>query len=205
MIPLPHFVLAATLLQSSTALDTSRVQGPVRTPAFAAPVTASPLSEPLGQQEQQLVEYSDGYALRATIHKASSYAMLPVFALQYYSGTLLVRERNGWSYAPEWAHRLHGPLAYGMAGLFTVNTVTGVWNLWEARNDPEDRKRRTWHAMLMLAADAGFVTTAFLIPKDGPPPPVPIDPPRPHRTVAIVSMGAAALSYTIMLPFFRKD
>ena len=63
---------------------------------------------------------------------------------------------------------------------------------------------RTVHAVLMFVADAGFVATALLAP-DGPPAPVPIDPPRPHRTVAFASMSAALVSYAIMLPFFRKE
>lgn len=198
MNPLHPVLLVVTLLQAPVDADTARPRGPVRT-AIDAKITSQK------QQKTQLVEYSDAYTVRATIHKYSSYAMLPVFAAQYYSGTLLVRERNGGQWAPEWAENLHGPLAYGMAGLFTVNTATGVWNLLEARKDPEDRTRRTVHALLMMAADAGFVATALLIPEPGPPPPREISPPRPHRTVAIASMSAAALSYAIMLPIFRKD
>ncbi|MGH7471921.1 MAG: hypothetical protein ACRENP_28555 [Longimicrobiales bacterium] len=202
MNPLIQFVTVITLLQAPVGQELVTPVGPVRPPEMFAPLH----TQQQQQKKAQLVEYSDAYMLRATIHKYSSYTMLPVFALQYYSGTLLLRERDGWQYAPDWAHKIHGPLAIGTAGLFTVNTVTGVWNLWEAREDPEDRTRRRWHAWLMMAADAGFVATAFLAPKDGPPPPVPVRNARHwHRTVAFASMGAAAVSYTIMLPFFRKD
>ena len=197
---LHHFLLVAAMLQAPAAGDTTRARGPVRT-ALGATTTQQSQQQ---QKNAQLVEYSDGYMTRATIHKYSSYAMLPVFALQYYTGNLLVKEKNGWKPAPPWVHDVHGPLAYGMAGLFTVNTVTGGLNLLEARKDPEDRTRRTVHALLMMAADAGFVATAFLAP-DGPPAPVPIDPPRPHRTVAIVSMSAALISYVIMIPIFREE
>jgi hypothetical protein len=203
MNPLSQFVLVLMLVQAPGGMETPAALGPVHRPALFFDLDAHQQQQ---QKKAQLVEYSDGYMLRATIHKYSSYTMLPVFALQFYSGHLLLRERDGWQYAPDWAHRVHGPLAIGTAGLFTVNTVTGVWNLWEARADPEDRTRRTWHAVLMLAADAGFVATALLAPGEGPPPPVPVRNARHwHRTVAFVSMGAAAVSYSIMLPFFRKD
>jgi hypothetical protein len=185
------------MLQSPAA-DTTKPRGPVRT------ALGSTAPQQQQQQKAQLAEYSDAYMTRATIHKYSSYTMLPVFALQWYTGNLLVKEKNGWKPAPQWVHDVHGPLAIGTAGLFTVNTVTGGLNFLEARKDPEDRTRRTVHALLMFAADAGFVATALLAP-DGPPAPVPIDPPRPHRTVAIASMSAAIVSYAIMLPFFRKE
>jgi hypothetical protein len=196
---LHHFVLLAALLQAPVDGDTTRAHGPVRTALGSAPT-----QQQQQQQKKQLVEYSDAYMTRATIHKYSSYTMLPLFALQYYTGKQLVREANGWKPAPEWVHDVHGPLAISTGVLFTVNTVTGGLNFLEARKDPEDRTRRTMHALLMMAADAGFVATALLVP-DGPPPPVPIDPPRPHRTVAIASMSAALLSYAIMLPIFREE
>jgi hypothetical protein len=196
---LHHLLLISALLQSPVAHDTTKARGPVRTSLGAT------RAEQQATQKAQLVEYSDAYMTRATIHKYSSYTMLPVFALQYYSGNLLVREDNGYKPAPQWVHDVHGPLAIGMAGLFIVNTVTGGLNLLEARKDPEDRTRRTVHALLMMAADAGFVATALLAPDDKGPPPVPIDPPRPHRTVAFASMGAALVSYAIMLPVFRKE
>ena len=198
MFVLHHLFLISALLQTHSAHDTTKARGPVRT---SPGVTQTQQRQP---QKAQLVEYSDAYMTRATIHKYSSYTMLPVFALQYYTGNLLVREDNGYKPAPQWAHDVHGPLAIGMAGLFTVNTVTGGLNLLEARKDPEDRTRRTVHALLMMAADAGFVATALLAPDDDPAP-VPIDPPRPHRTIAFASMGAALVSYAIMLPVFRKE
>ena len=39
-----------------------------------------------------------------------------------------------------------------------MNTVTGVWNLIEARHDPQYGRGHRWgsRGLLMLAADAGF-------------------------------------------------
>ena len=219
MTLLYQFVLVAAL-QAPVKVDTAKTRAPstpgkpapVRTDtarAVRGPVRAKPaFTNPAPRQKApaQLFEYSDGYATRATIHKYSSYAMLPLFALQYHTGNLILRERDGGQWAPGWAEKAHRPLAWGVAGLFTVNTVTGVWNYMEARKDPQDRTRRNWHAALMLAADAGFVTAAFLAPREGPPAPVPTDDiPHPHRDVAYISMGAAVVSWAIMLPIFRKD
>ena len=58
-------------------------------------------------------------------------------------------------------------VASGIGVLFGVNTITGLCNLWEARQDPggPGNARRTIHSLLMLASDAGFVTTAALAPE----------------------------------------
>jgi hypothetical protein len=116
------------MLQTPGASDTAKQVGPVRT-ALGSKRTQE------RQQKAQLVEYSDAYMTRATIHKYSSYAMLPLFALQYYTGKQLLREANGWKPAPQWVHDVHGPLAISTGVLFTVNTVTGSLNLLEARKD----------------------------------------------------------------------
>ncbi len=58
---------------------------------------------------------------------------------------------------------LHGVLGAGIFGAFGLNTVTGVWNLWDARHDP-GAARRTTHVLLMLAADAGFAATWATVP-----------------------------------------
>jgi hypothetical protein len=55
-------------------------------------------------------------------------------------------------------------VAGGIGVLFTVNTVTGVWNLWDSRQDPAGRTRRIVHSALMLASDGGFLATAALAP-----------------------------------------
>ena len=89
-------------------------------------------------------------------------------------------------------------VALGLAGLFGVNTVTGLWNLWDSRKDPTGRARRYIHAALMIAADAGFVATASAAPS---PRRVTLDDPRAnrHRTLAIASMSTALASYVMML------
>ena len=54
-------------------------------------------------------------------------------------------------HAPDWAKTTHRVGATSLAGVFTVNTVTGLWNLWDSRHAPGGT-RRTVHALLMLAS-----------------------------------------------------
>jgi hypothetical protein len=136
-------------------------------------------------------DYSDGYRLRAKIHKASSLATLPLFAAEGIIGQSLYSNPTGGK------KDAHLAVAAGIGALFAVNTVTGVWNLIEARKDPNHRKRRLLHGLLMLGADAGFVTTAALGPESehgtvsgsrGA-----------HRAAAITSIGLATTGYLVML------
>ena len=117
--------------------------------------------------------------------------------MPYLTGKAKQHERKG-DQAPEWARQSHGPLAAGVAGLFAVNTVTGGWNLWEGRRDPEGRTRRTVHGALMLLADAGFAATGMLA-EDAEESSGRRD---LHRTVALSSMAVSLLSYAVMLPLF---
>ena len=146
----------------------------------------------------QAIEYSDWYERRLTIHKWASYTTLPLFAFQYVAGQRLFDESSD---APGWARKGHAVAATGVAALFGVNTVTGVWNMWEARTDPAGRKWRTAHGVLMLVADGGFVATGLLAEKaEGSP-----DDRRLHRNVALSSIAVATVSYLMMLPPFRRD
>ncbi|MEP6989367.1 MAG: hypothetical protein ABJA80_00445 [bacterium] len=144
------------------------------------------------------VEYSDWYGRRLTVHRWASYLTLPLFAGNYATGQQLLDKGNQ---APEWAIRSHGPLATSVATLFGVNTFTGVWNLIDGRNDPNGRKWRTTHAVLMLVADAGFTTAGILSNEaersDSRR--------RLHRTVALSSIGVSLVSYAMMLKPFRHD
>jgi hypothetical protein len=141
------------------------------------------------------ISYSNGYYTRLKIHKYASFAMLPLFISQSLVGEKLY---NGT--ASDSTRSVHSALAAGVAVLFGVNTVTGVWNLREARKDPNGRTKRTVHGILMLTADAGFVATGALargIRKGGATVPASSD--ATHRDVAFGSMGVATLGYLIML------
>jgi hypothetical protein len=83
--------------------------------------------------------------------------------------------------------------------LFTVNTITGVWNLWDSRNDPAGRTRRYLHAVAMLASDAGFVWagavggSARRSRSDAD----------THRAIALTSIGVSTAG-TVMMWFWKN-
>jgi hypothetical protein len=145
------------------------------------------------------VEYSDFYKTRAKIHKYTSIATLPLFVANYFVGQDLYNHPGD-----ESKKGLHGGLVAGTAVVFGVNTVTGVWNLWEGRKDPTHRAKRMTHGILMIIADVGFLATAALAPdyeNEGEHGGVPtsMSGASTHRTVALTSMGIATVSYLIML------
>jgi hypothetical protein len=141
------------------------------------------------------IHYSDGYYTRLKIHQIASYLTIPLFAAEYAAGQQLY---NKGSDAPSWAKNAHAPLAAGIAGLFAVNTVTGVWNLVESGKDPAGRTRRWIHGVSMIVADAGLVAVAATAPsfEDGGN----IEGNASlHRGLAIGSMSLALASYLMMI------
>jgi hypothetical protein len=102
--------------------------------------------------------HSNAFYTRLTIHRWASYTMVPLFVAQYVAGERLITRRDRGEDAGSLSG-LHGTLAGAVAGLFVVNTVTGAWNWWDERREPEGRTKRTVHSLLLLLADAGFVAT----------------------------------------------
>jgi hypothetical protein len=150
------------------------------------------LQDTTKRKRAPLVEYSEVYGTRLGIHRVLSYAMIPLFIGSAYTGFRLRNERDQ---APQWTRDIHGPLAAGTAIVFGMNTLTGVWNLWEGRKDPSDRKKKLLHSALFLAAGAGFayVTAAGdNIHESGRPNPW-------HRNIALGSMGISLVSWSIMI------
>jgi len=140
----------------------------------------------------QAFEYSAAYKTRLKIHKIASFATLPLFVTELILGQSLYDD--GGEGAKKDAHVAVGT---SIGVLFGVNTVTGVWNLWESRKDPNGRTKRIAHSILMLASDAGFFATAALAPdsESGH-----LDDERgTHRAVAITSIGLATAGYLLML------
>jgi hypothetical protein len=105
------------------------------------------------RRRKRAVEVSEWYERRLQIHRVGSYIMYPLFAAQAVAGNQIYQDSKS---APEWAKTTHRVGATGLATIFTVNTVTGLWNLWDSRSIEQGRTKRTLHALLMLASDAGF-------------------------------------------------
>jgi hypothetical protein len=158
--------------------------------ALVLPATLPVLSQdPPAQRPRPVAfEYSDAYHTRRKIHLYASFAMVPLFVTQYALGDSL------YTNATEDKRTAHIVVGSGIGTLFGINTVTGVWNLWEGRKDPTRRARRLTHGIMMLSADAGFLATAMLAPgEDGS------GNRSTHRAVALTSMGVAVASYVFML------
>lgn len=208
---LPAVVLAQALVSLAPTLENVRTFPRLESPAAAACTVAecvapAPGMTPAWRQQllpdtvrRRAVSLSDGYYKRLDIHRIASYGTIPLFLLEYAAGQKLLEEGSG---APLWAEKVHKPAAYLVAGLFTLNTVTGLWNLAEA-NKVESGKNRRWvHAILMLAADAGFIYGASVAPSTEK-----IDDRiasgtrggwTPHKITTVASMGVATVAYAIM-------
>lgn len=170
--------------------------GPV-TIAAAAGFVASRVEQTAAPAAQRAVaiEYSDAYNVRRKIHFYASAATVPLFVTEYVLGQRLYDKTGDRGDSTG----LHSGVAGAMGVLFGVNTVTGVWNLWEGRKNPTGRTKRIVHSLLMLGADAGFVATSALAPDDDEDGPGSSSGRSRHRAVAVTSMGIAAASYVIML------
>ncbi len=161
------------------------------------PRIAEPRIPVVAMPQDPMFEYSAAYYQRVTIHRWGSYAMLPLFVAQLYVGNQLYSSGAG---GEDGNKDLHVVLGAGIGVLFASNTVLGAWNLWEGRKDPDDRKRKVAHAILMMAADAGFVATALL--GDG------VEDTgagrSTHRAVAIGSMVVATTGWLLMTDLFKR-
>jgi hypothetical protein len=133
---------------------------PIESTTIAGPADARLVVDTPVVRRPRAIEYSDQYYTRLTIHRYGSYAMLPLFAAEYSLGQNLMNDAS----PPAWMKPAHGLVAGGVAVLFGVNTITGVWNLWDSRQDPSGRTRRILHSVLMLASDAGFAATGATAP-----------------------------------------
>lgn len=183
-------LLTASLLvlAPSDSVPRASARGPVISPVALA--SAAP-QDTVKRRARKAVTYSDGYTRRVTIHRALGWAMLPLFAASYVSGDQLLSKGNE---APEWAETIHPYAAGGTALLFGANAVTGTWNLWEGRKDPNGRTRRIVHSVLFLAASGGFAYAGSLADEaeeNG-------EKRRLHRNVALGSMGVSTASWLLM-------
>jgi hypothetical protein len=151
-------------------------------------VTLDTIRDTIPNQRRRSVAVSEWYSRRLTIHRYAAYTAIPVFALQYAAGSKLYDESAA---APAWAKNTHRFGATALAGIFTVNTVTGVWNLWESRSVPKGRTLRTIHALTMLGADAAFTYAGVKLSDEAE---NSVDKRRQHRTVALSAIALSAVS-----------
>jgi hypothetical protein len=144
------------------SLDIAATQPSVAVLPFLPPAIHLPLAiDTPVVRRPRAIEYSDAYYTRLTIHRYGSYAMIPLLVAEYSLGQNLMNDAP----PPTWMKPAHGVVAGGVAVLFGLNTITGVWNLWESRSDPAGRTRRIVYSVMLIVADAGFAATGATAPE----------------------------------------
>jgi hypothetical protein len=184
-------LLLAPADTTAAARDSASVVGGAR--ITDARLAAGAAADTTPRRRPRAVEVSDAYAARLRIHRYASYTMIPLFAAQTIAGNQMYQSGSD---NPSWAKSMHSIGAAGLGALFTVNTVTGVWNLWESRGVSEGRAAKLVHSALMLASDAGFAYAGI---KLGPDAHNSFSKRQEHRRVAYISMGGALAGYATML------
>jgi hypothetical protein len=145
------------------------------------------------RRRRKSIEVSDWYERRLRIHRYGAYATVPLYVFQAAAGNQLYQKSSA---APEWAKTGHRIGATALATVFTVNTVTGLWNLWDSRATPQGRTRRTVHTLLMLASDAGFAYAGIKLSNEAE---NSAEKRSQHRNLAYASMAVAVTGSGMML------
>jgi hypothetical protein len=143
-----------------------------------------------GTRRPRAIEYSEAYHTRLKIHQIGAYVMLPLFISEYFIGQKLLNSTN----RSGGLKTAHSAVAAGVGIVFVANTVTGAWNFWDSRKDPNGRTRREIHSVLMLLSDVGVVLTAA----SGSSANHSLSQARTHRTIAISSIALSAVGTGMM-------
>jgi len=197
---LPNATLPAA---DATASDSTVLDSVVSHAVSPASVMFAPtlLGERLASADttvhkrRKAVVLSDAAILRLRIHRYASYTVIPLFALQAIAGNQLLQADNGGVERPGWAKGAHSFGAAAIGTVFAVNTITGVWSLYDQRANTDGRTLRWVHSILMLASDAGFTYTGITLAEDAKRSSSNRD---QHRNWAYASIGTALVGYGIM-------
>lgn len=152
---------------------------------------------PTPRQRVKAIEVSDWYSRRLTLHRRLAYATIPVFMFQWTAGQQIWEKGAA---APAWARTGHRVGATTIAAIFTANTVTGAWNLWDSRHAPQGRALRYVHAFSMFVAEAGFTWAGAVLSQQAE---TDFDKRALHRKVALTCMGITVTS-GVLMKFLNK-
>jgi len=176
----------------AAAQEMGPIQAAILGTAAAMPITAA--DDPQSPAPRAVAfEYSDAYKTRAKIHKYAAFATLPLFATEFALGQSLYNDPS------DGKKGAHIAVGTGIIGLYGLQAVTGVWNLVEAKKDPNGKKKRLTHAVLMLASGAGFAITPMLAPGHRDEIELGSSSASTHRAVAFTSIGIGTAGYLLML------
>jgi len=188
--------LGSTALASDTlplaANDSAAVVGAPTPATTTAALRRTPTPADSAQGRPKVIELSDWYYRRLTIHRWVAYGTLPVFGAQWAAGQRLYDDSRE---APTWAKTTHRVGATLLAGGFTVNTVTGLWNLWDSRSVEQGRVLRTIHGLSILVADGMFTYAGAKLSDEAEQSSAKR---REHRTIALSAMALTTVSGVAM-------
>lgn len=166
---------------------------PIPLASFTPLVSFAPLDT---VRRRKAVELSEWYERRLMVHRITAYTVPALFAWQWYKGQKLYTAANGGDPAPAGTRDDHSLGAGIITAAFAINTVTGVWNLWDTRTQSAGRTARWVHAVSMFAAEAGFAYAGIKLADDAEhlTGQAAVDARRDHRTIALTSMGVTMAS-----------
>lgn len=198
--PMPGLAVLAFVIVAAAPSDTGKVarEDSATGPTVAALAVGVRAEGDTVRPRRRSVEVSEWYERRLRIHRYGAYSMIPLFAVQAIAGNQVYQDPKT---APDWAKTTHRVGAAGLATVFTLNTVTGLWNLWESRGVEQGRTRRTVHSLLMLASDAGFTYAGVKLSEDAE---TSIDKRELHRKFAYGSMATALTGAGLMTIWREK-
>jgi hypothetical protein len=192
-----HLSALALLIALAGPGDTARVMPDSVTASIPSrlelPISLRLEADTTPRRRRKSVEVSEWYERRLRIHRYGAYTTVPLFVFQAAAGNELYHKGSG---AADWARNGHRVGATALATVFSINTVTGLWNLWDSRSVPQGRTRRTIHTLLMLASDAGFAYAGIKLSEDAE---QSADARSDHRKLAYTSMGVAVTGAGMML------
>jgi hypothetical protein len=192
-----HLSALALLIALAGPGDTARVMPDSVTASIPSrlelPISLQLEADTTPRRRRKSVEVSEWYERRLRIHRYGAYTTVPLFVFQAAAGNELYHKGSG---AADWARNGHRFGATALATVFSINTVTGLWNLWDSRSAPQGRTRRAIHTVLMLASDAGFAYAGIKLSEDAE---QSADARRKHRNLAYTSMGVAVTGAGMML------
>jgi hypothetical protein len=184
---------AATLCALLLAAGQARAQ---QVAPSAVTLASTPVQDTVPTRRRaRAVEISDAYELRLRIHRYAAYSVIPLFIVQSVAGNQLYQADKSGAERPSWAKSTHSLGAAAIGSVFTLETVTGLWNLWESRDNEVGRTRRFAHSALLLASDAGFTYAGIKLASDAK---RDSDARDRHRMISYYSMGAALAGYGLM-------
>ena len=176
-------------------LQPAAPSGPTLSLVLPLPMLEPDATQPL---HAAAIEHSDAYKTRLKIHKIASFATLPLFATELWLGQSLYNTPGN----VDTRRSVHAAVGAGIIGLLGVNTVTGMWNMFgEDRKDPNNRKLRLTHGLLMLASDVGMAATWAYGPNSNSRHQALTFESRKstHRNLAVASISVGTAGYLLML------